>query len=146
MIENHYFVRHTDYLDFVLNLVEKYVIPYHQAKITGLERIPDVPLLYVGNHNGAMVSIDSFIFLAFIFKKLGINAYPYYLIHNKLLKIPLMGKLLKKGGAICASHDNAHNLLAEGHKIMVYPGGDLESMRPFSQRNKIKFFKQSQLF
>ena len=141
MIEkNTFFMRHTDYLDLFFKLIEKFVIPYHQAQITGLERIPDVPLLYIGNHNGAMLSVDSFIFLSFIHKKFGINSYyPYYMIHNKLLKMPVIGALLEEGGAIRASHDNAHKLLVEGHKIMAYPGGDLESMRPFSQRNKIKF-------
>jgi 1-acyl-sn-glycerol-3-phosphate acyltransferase len=38
-----------------------------------------------------------------------------------------------------ASHDNAHHLLARGDKVIVYPGGDLEAMRPYRKRGQIVF-------
>jgi 1-acyl-sn-glycerol-3-phosphate acyltransferase len=131
--------REVELIEFILKNVEKYVIPYHKASVNGLEKIPENPVLFVGNHNGAMVSIDSFIFLSMLYKKFGISRFPYYLIHEKLLEIPVLKSLLKKVGAVLSNHENAHEVLSAGNNAMVYPGGDYESMRPFRDRNKIIF-------
>ena len=131
--------RDINFLDFILKNIEKYVIPYHKATVTGLEKIPETPVLFVGNHNGAMISVDTFIFLSILYKKYGIEKFPYYLIHEKLLEIPVLNELLKMGGAIHSKHENAHKIISSGYNAMVYPGGDYESMRPFRDRNKIIF-------
>ena len=42
-------------------------------------------------------------------------------------------------GAIPASPENADYLLNSGKKILVYPGGDVDNMRPYRHRHRIVF-------
>jgi len=120
-------------------LVETFAVPYHRAEVRGIERVPAGPGLYVGNHNGGAYSIDSFIFGAALFRAHGIDAVPYGLGHEVAISIPGINELLVPLGAVRGSHDNAQRLFEAGHKVLVYPGGDLDSMRPFRHRHRVVF-------
>jgi 1-acyl-sn-glycerol-3-phosphate acyltransferase len=42
-------------------------------------------------------------------------------------------------GAVRASHDNGEKLLQRGEKVLVYPGGDEDALRPYRRRNEVVF-------
>lgn len=107
--------------------------------VRGLERVPSGPCLYVGNHNGGLCSADTFIFGAAVYRAHGIDAVPYGLGHEVAISWPLLHQVLVPLGAVRASHANATRLFAEGAKVLVYPGGDLDSMRPFRDRDRVVF-------
>ncbi len=111
---------------------------YFRPIVRGLERIPEGPALYVGNHNGAL-SWDSLTFFGEVFDKRGIADVPYALGHEITFWIPPAQQILVPLGVIRASHDNARRAFARGHKVLVYPGGDLDAMRAHRDRNKIIF-------
>jgi 1-acyl-sn-glycerol-3-phosphate acyltransferase len=46
-------------------------------------------------------------------------------------------------GAVRANHDNAHRLFARGHKVLVYPGGDIDAFRPWSRRHEVVFGRRA---
>lgn len=112
---------------------------YHRVDIRGLERIPEGPALYVGNHSGALLSIDSFLWGAKVCVERGVEHVPYGLAHEVALGLPVLRQILVPMGAVRASHDNADRLFREGKKVLVYPGGDVDTMRPWRERNRIKF-------
>ncbi len=126
-------------IERVVRLVESFAAPYHRAEVRGIERVPPGPGLYVGNHNGGAYSIDTFLFGAALFRAHGIAAVPYGLGHEVAISIPGLNELLVPLGAVRASHDNAQRLFEAGHKVLVYPGGDLDSMRPFRHRHRVVF-------
>ena len=95
--------------------------------------------LYVGNHNTGMVSQDSFIFGAAVFNEHGIEAVPYGLGHEKAIRVPLIHQIVMPLGGVRACHENARRLFDAGKKVLVYPGGDVESLRPYRLRNRIVF-------
>ena len=110
-----------------------------RSEVRGLERIPSGPALYVGNHNAVMMSPDSFLFGAAAYRALGMEAVPFGLGHEVAISMPLVHQIVMPIGAIRASHHNAARLFEAGKKVLVYPGGDLDAMRPFSQRDRVVF-------
>jgi 1-acyl-sn-glycerol-3-phosphate acyltransferase len=112
---------------------------YHRAEVTGLERIPEGPALYVGNHNGALYSVDTFFWVSEIFRRRGMVDVPFGLGHSLPLSMAPLHQFLIPLGAIRACHENAHKVFAEGHKALVYPGGDEDAMRPWRLRNRVRF-------
>lgn len=120
-------------------LLEPFLETWFHPQVRGLERIPDGPALYVGNHNGGLLSADTFVLGAKVLRARGIDAMPYGLGHEVAISLPGVKQLLVPLGAVRASHENAHRLFARGHKVLVYPGGDLDAMRAFRMRDRIIF-------
>lgn len=119
--------------------IKKPLWRYFKAQIGGLERIPKGSCLYVGNHSSGLLTPDSYIFCGAVYDHQGLEGLPYSLAHEVVLRLPGFRQLLIKLGAIRASKENAAKVFAAGGKIMVYPGGDVENMRPWRERNRIVF-------
>ena len=121
------------------DFVEHVVVPYHRADVQGLERIPQGPGLFVANHNAGLLTIDSFIFCAAVCLTRGIRDLPFILTHDRLAYNPLFNQLFVPLGAVRAHPNNAEQLFERGHKVLDYPGGEIDAMRPFRERHRIKF-------
>lgn len=80
--------RSIDRIQGLCRVVETVVIPYHRAEVRGLERIPQGPALYVGNHNAGLLTIDTFIFGAAVFRARGIEDLPFFLTHDLFVDNP----------------------------------------------------------
>jgi 1-acyl-sn-glycerol-3-phosphate acyltransferase len=111
---------------------------YFRARVEGLENIPDVgPTLLVGNHSGGNYIPDSFI-LGMAFASYFGSERPWYaLTHSAAMAFPVLGQILRAFGSIPASRDNAEEALRRGACVLVYPGGDIETYRPWWKRNEI---------
>ncbi|HXA42833.1 MAG TPA: lysophospholipid acyltransferase family protein [Candidatus Solibacter sp.] len=113
---------------------------YFRAKVDGIENIPSQgPALVVGNHSGGNYIPDSFI-LGMAFATYFGSERPWYaLTHSAAMALPLLGPILKSFGSIPATPQNADEALRRGACVLVYPGGDIETYRPWRERNKVKF-------
>ena len=112
---------------------------FFSPRVSGLGRIPAGPALYVANHNAGLLMPDVFILGSAIFRARGMNDMPYGLAHDLALRPPALNRLLCPVGAVRARPGTAERIFARGSKALVYPGGDVEVMRPFSQRDRIVF-------
>lgn len=112
---------------------------YFRYELRGSERVPSGPVLYVGNHSGGILTPDSFLLFAELYRRRGMEVMPYGLGHEVAISAPIAHQIVVPLGAVRASHENAHRLFEAGHKVMVYPGGDLENQRPFRHRHHIVF-------
>lgn len=126
-------------VESLVRLISAPLKRYFDADVRGLERIPAGPCLYVANHNGGLLTVDSFIFAAAVYEALGIDGVPYGLGHEVAIGLPIIHQLLVPLGAVRASHDNAHRLFERGDKVIVYPGGDYDAMRPYRHRDRVVF-------
>ena len=61
------------------------------------------------------------------------------LAHEMVVRMPVLGDVARKFGVVRAAKSAAEDLLREGANVLVYPGGDVEALRPWRDRNKIVF-------
>ncbi len=112
---------------------------YFRARVHHLERIPATgPVLLVGNHSGGNMTPDTLVFTLAFSSYFGIERRFHQLAHNLVVLAPGLG-VWRKFGTMAASPQNAHQVLAAGAALLVYPGGDYEVHRPYLQRNVIDF-------
>lgn len=116
-----------------------FVERYHQSHVAGFENVPEGAALAVGNHNGGIMSPDMFALMVAWWRHFGVEQPAYGLAHDVPFMIPIVGKLLRRCGAVPARPENAIALLRRGAKVLVYPGGDLDAFRSWSRRNEIVF-------
>ncbi len=112
---------------------------YHQASVEGLENVPDGPALAVGNHNGGLMSPDMFALMAAWWRRFGVESPAFGLMHDLPFRMPLVGELMPRLGAVHAKPANAVELLRRGAKVLVYPGGDIDAFRPWHRRHEVVF-------
>ena len=117
----------------------RWIDRYFRASVDGLDHLPKGAALLVGNHSGGTVTPDSFVFLRAYYEHVRCAEPLVLLGHSVVVNSPGLGTLLRRFGAVAASPGNAASSLASGHKVMVYPGGDWEAMRPSRDRDRIDF-------
>lgn len=123
----------------VARLLSTSVKLWHRLDIdTGGQRF-DKPVLFVGNHGfGSM--LDANVHAAFAtFRKLGIEDNVSLLVHRSAWDMGL-GPLMESAGAKPASREAAHEAFQSGRHLLVFPGGDLEAFRPYSERDEVNFY------
>ncbi|MFP4476849.1 MAG: 1-acyl-sn-glycerol-3-phosphate acyltransferase [Desulfatibacillaceae bacterium] len=126
-------------IDWASPVVGPLLKRYFKAEVRGVENIPRGAALYVGNHNMGLLSLDSFIFGYEAYRAHGPGALPYGLGHDFAVTVPPWRNVVLKSGGIRANHENAHEVFSRRQKCIVYPGGDVDALRPWRDRNKIRF-------
>ncbi|HTM83460.1 MAG TPA: lysophospholipid acyltransferase family protein, partial [Mycobacterium sp.] len=113
---------------------------YFRAEVSGFENVPDEPVMFVGNHSGGSMSPDTVVFTLAYHTYFTVEGRPLAaLAHDIVLKAPVMGDVARKLGMVVAGPKTATNLLGAGANVLVYPGGDVDALRPWRDRNKIMF-------
>ena len=110
---------------------------YFRLEIHGLERLPPGPAVLVGNHNSGITFFDPMFLGTAWYRHTGGGDELVYLVHDAMLLTPGLGTYLRKMGAARATRAMAKEALEAGRKIMVFPGGNYEAFRPFSQRHTV---------
>ncbi len=113
---------------------------WFRAEVDGFEKVPDEPVLFVGNHSGGSATPDTLIFLLAYNTYFTVEGRPLYaLAHDAVTKMPIVGPITRKIGVVPADNSFAEKIFASGGSTLVYPGGDVEVLRPWRDRNKIIF-------
>ena len=113
---------------------------YFRAEVHGFENVPDEPVLFVGNHSGGANTPDTFVFTLAYHTFMTVEGRPLVaLAHDAVVRVPVIGDIARKYGMVAAGQSAAAELLSEGANVLVYPGGDVEALRPWRDRNKIVF-------
>lgn len=116
---------------------------WFRAEVHGFENVPDEPVLFVGNHSGGGSTPDTFIFLLAYNTYFTIEGRPLYaLAHDTITAAPFLGGLTRKLGVVPAANSFAERIFTSGGSALVYPGGDVEALRPWRDRNKIIFSRR----
>src|SRR6478735_8918623 len=113
---------------------------WFRAEVRGFENVPDEPVLFVGNHSGGAMVPDTFVFLLAHNTYFTVEGRPLYALgHEVVTAMPFFGPLARKIGVVTADPQAAGQIFAEGASALVYPGGDVEALRPWRDRHKIVF-------
>ena len=113
---------------------------WFRAEVHGFENVPDEPVLFVGNHSGGGATPDTFVLLLAYNTFFTVEGRPLYaLAHDTITAAPVLGRLTRKLGVVPAANSFAEHIFESGGSALVYPGGDVEALRPWHDRNKIVF-------
>ncbi len=113
---------------------------YFRYEMRGMHRVPEGGTLIAGNHSGGKLPIDMFLFGIAWHQHFDYQRPVYTLAHDILFKgAPWLTEKLRSIGVVQACTENADLLLTNGQSLLVLPGGEYETYRPYSERNKIDF-------
>ena len=112
---------------------------YYRAEVEGSEHLSDKASLMVSTHNGGMYTPDAYCLAVAFWRRFGLETPAYGLMHRFAFKMPVFGSFLTRLGAVPASRESAATVLRHDHPLLVCPGGDLDALKPFSQRHRIGF-------
>lgn len=131
------FQRDPEFVRRQLSAVTHYV-NYFSPEVRGQVNLPaSGPALVVGNHSGLFYMPDAWVVGLEIVRRRGLDQPAYAMGYDLLFGVPGVGPFLRRIGAIPAGGQAAEQGLADGGLVLVYPGGDREACRPWTERDKI---------
>jgi 1-acyl-sn-glycerol-3-phosphate acyltransferase len=127
------------FIDSVMGPLDA-ALRWFDPEVTGFEHLPDDgPMLIVGNHSGGVFMPDYWAFVREWVRHRGAEAPLHSLGLDVIFSMPGTAQFARRMGCVPARHANADELLAQGAAVLVYPGGDEEDYRPWTERHRIDF-------
>ncbi|HSP37159.1 MAG TPA: lysophospholipid acyltransferase family protein [Frankiaceae bacterium] len=109
---------------------------WFRMEMEGWENIPDAPVLLVGIHSGAPFVWDAWTVGVQWWRHFG-EARPLHgTAHDALMAMPLIGRFFRSMGVLPAAPDAITTALAEGQDVALWPGGEVDSLRPWRERDE----------
>ena len=128
------------YVKILQEVVRPLVGLAHRPSIQGFENLPEGrPFLLVANHSAGMGISEILCFAALYAEHFGADRPIAGFSHSTVFGFPPMGALLRKLGAVPSTFEAGLDALARGVPLLVFPGGDHETMRPFWQASRVDF-------
>jgi 1-acyl-sn-glycerol-3-phosphate acyltransferase len=113
---------------------------YFGLDVKGWENVPDAPAMIVSNHSGGTSIPDVWGFMASWYWHFGVHRPIHPMAHEIILSTRLTGEFFARRGVLRANHRLAHEVLATWKRdLMVMPGGDLDTWRPYKERYTVRF-------
>jgi 1-acyl-sn-glycerol-3-phosphate acyltransferase len=133
------FQRDPAYLQAIVPYMRRFA-DYFDAEVRGLHHVPETGgALLVGNHSGGGLTPDTSAVWASWYEERGYDRPLIGLGFDAAFTVPVLGDVMRKIGQVPASRENAGRALDEGLPVLVYPGGDKDLFRPWTERNLIDF-------
>jgi 1-acyl-sn-glycerol-3-phosphate acyltransferase len=109
---------------------------WFRMEIEGWEHLPDPPVLVVGVHAGAPFVWDAWTVGIQWWRRFGPDRVLHGTAHDALMAAPLIGTYFRRMGVLPAAPDSIAGALAAGHDVALWPGGEVDSLRPWTQRDQ----------
>ena len=115
---------------------------YNRLEVHVQAEIPDTPCLIVGNHGfGTLTDLNVLATFAAL-DRIGVTRDQIVLVHQLAWTFRL-GAIVEAFGGRPAGRETALAALAEGHHVVVFPGGDTEAGKAWRDRNTVSFHGRS---
>jgi 1-acyl-sn-glycerol-3-phosphate acyltransferase len=109
---------------------------WFRMEIDGCENIPAPPALLVGIHSGAPFVWDAWTVGLQWWRRFGQDRPLHGTAHDALMAIPIFGRYFRSMGVLPAAPDAIATALAEGRDVALWPGGEVDSLRPWTERDR----------
>ncbi|MBM4355686.1 MAG: hypothetical protein FJ109_18170 [Deltaproteobacteria bacterium] len=112
----------------------------HRPTLSGMEHLPPSgPYLLVANHSAGVGMAEISSFATLYLERVGPARPLAAFVHPIDFRMPGLRTLVRSMGAIPSTYAAACETLAAGIPVIVFPGGDHESLKPFWQGNRVDF-------
>ncbi len=108
---------------------------WFRMEFDGWENLPDAPVLLVGIHSGAPFVWDAWTVGVQWWRRFGQERILHGTAHDALMAIPVIGRYFRAMGVLPAAPDSIATALAEGRDVALWPGGEVDSLRPWIERD-----------
>jgi 1-acyl-sn-glycerol-3-phosphate acyltransferase len=109
---------------------------WFRMEMDGWENLPAPPVLLIGIHSGAPFVWDAWTVGAQWWRQFGVDRPLHGTAHDVLMAIPFLGRYFRAMGVLPAAPDAIATALAEGRDVALWPGGEVDSLRPWSERDR----------
>jgi 1-acyl-sn-glycerol-3-phosphate acyltransferase len=109
---------------------------WFRMEIDGWENIGESPVLLVGIHSGAPFVWDAWTVGLQWWRRFGPERPLHGTAHDALMAIPVIGRYFRSMGVLPAAPDAIATALAEGRDVALWPGGEVDSLRPWIERDR----------
>ncbi|MGN6867601.1 MAG: lysophospholipid acyltransferase family protein [Solirubrobacteraceae bacterium] len=109
---------------------------WFRMEVEGWEKLPDPPALLVGIHSGAPFVWDAWTVGVQWWRRFGQERPLHGTAHDALMAMPVLGGYFRRMGVLPAAPDSIASALAAGRDVALWPGGEKDSLRPWSQRDE----------
>jgi 1-acyl-sn-glycerol-3-phosphate acyltransferase len=109
---------------------------WFRMEMEGWENIPEPPALLIGIHSGAPFVWDAWSVGVQWWRRYGDDRPLHGTAHDALMAAPLIGAYFRRMGVLPAAPDSMAAALAAGHDVALWPGGEVDSLRPWVKRDE----------
>ena len=109
---------------------------WFRMEVDGWENIPEPPTLLIGIHAGAPFPWDAWTIGIHWWRRFGDERPLHGTAHDALMAFPLVGSYFRKMGVLPAAPDSIATALAAGRDVALWPGGEVDSLRAWKDRDK----------
>jgi 1-acyl-sn-glycerol-3-phosphate acyltransferase len=109
---------------------------WFRMEMEGWERLPEPPALFIGIHSGAPFVWDAWTVGIQWWRHFGDERIMHGTAHDALMAAPGIGGFFRRMGVLPAAPDSISAALAEGHDVALWPGGEIDSLRPWTKRDE----------
>ncbi|HEY1358936.1 MAG TPA: lysophospholipid acyltransferase family protein [Thermoleophilaceae bacterium] len=109
---------------------------WFRMTIEGWGKIPPPPTLLIGVHSGAPFVWDAWTVGLQWWRHFGHERPLHGTAHDALMAAPGVGWYFRKMGVLPAAPDSITGALAAGRDVALWPGGEVDSLRPWTRRDE----------
>ncbi len=110
---------------------------YFRMEVEGWHRLPEPPALLIGVHASGVIPIDAYLTGFQWYRRFGSSRPLHGTAHDFLMALPGIGDYLRGIGTLPAAPDSISAGLEAGHDVIIWPGGDLDALRPWTKRDQV---------
>jgi 1-acyl-sn-glycerol-3-phosphate acyltransferase len=135
--------RDVEFIERLVPTIER-VLRFYAPEVRHVDGVPESgPVLVVGNHSGLYYMPDVWVTALAMLRRRRPDSPAFGLAYDLLFAVPGLESVLRRFGAVPAVGEAAEQVLGAGHAVIVYPGGDWEACRPWTERNRVDFHGRS---
>jgi 1-acyl-sn-glycerol-3-phosphate acyltransferase len=109
---------------------------WFRMEMEGWDDLPEPPALFIGIHSGAPFVWDAWTVGVQWWRHFGDERPLHGTAHDALMAAPVVGSYFRRMGVLPAAPDSISAALAAGHDVALWPGGEVDSLRPWTQRDE----------
>lgn len=109
---------------------------WFRMEVEGWDNLPEPPALFIGIHSGGPFPWDAWTVGVQWWRHFGRERPLHGTAHDALMATPVVGAYFRRMGCLPARGDSISAALAAGRDVALWPGGERDSLRAWSQRDE----------